>query len=134
MAGGDAILIPPHLTAHEYSRLAESSGATLCLHDRAFTMPTECMHMECLAIDPISDLEHNSHDAGTQPTHRKARMILQSSGTTAFPKLVIRHAQSLDAVARGVARALGLTGNDRVLVATPICHAYGMENGVLAPL
>jgi len=63
-----------------------------------------------------------------------AGLMLQSSGTTGLPKIVHRPASAIDAVARNVADATGLTPNDRVFAAAPICHAYGIENGFLAPL
>lgn len=61
-------------------------------------------------------------------------LLLRSSGTTGLPKLVSRDGPSLDAVARNTAHAVGLSERDRVLVVIPLCHSYGIENGLLAPL
>ena len=63
-----------------------------------------------------------------------AAMLLQSSGTTGQSKLVLRRGPSLDAVASITADAVGLLPRDRVLAAIPLCHSYGVENGLLAPL
>ncbi|HEX4796235.1 MAG TPA: class I adenylate-forming enzyme family protein [Humisphaera sp.] len=61
-------------------------------------------------------------------------MLLLSSGTTGQPKIVVRDAKSLDAVAKNMAEAIGFTASDRVLAAVPLCHSYGVEHGLLAPL
>ncbi len=68
------------------------------------------------------------------PQCDQAAMLLQSSGTTGSPKIVRRTAASLDAVARNVADAVGLTRDDHVLAAIPMCHSYGVENALLGPL
>lgn len=71
----------------------------------------------------------------TSPRHSlRAGLMLQSSGTTGQPKIVYRPASAIDAVARNVAESVGLRRDDRVFAAAPICHAYGIENGFLAPL
>lgn len=63
-----------------------------------------------------------------------ARLLLQSSGTTGRPHIVERSGRSLDAVARNVVHGIGLVPSDRVLALIPLCHSYGVENGMLAPL
>jgi len=62
------------------------------------------------------------------------RLYLQSSGTTGRPKIVERSAAALDAVARNVAKSVGLREDDRVLGWVPACHSYGVENVVLGPI
>jgi long-chain acyl-CoA synthetase len=61
-------------------------------------------------------------------------LLLCSSGTTSQPKIVIRDADSLDAVARATSNAIGFLPADRVLAIVPLCHSYGVEHGLLAPL
>jgi acyl-CoA synthetase (AMP-forming)/AMP-acid ligase II len=61
-------------------------------------------------------------------------MLLQSSGTTGLPKIVFRSAASLDAVAAAMCEAIGFTRDDRVLLCLPLCHSYGVEHGLLAPV
>ena len=74
---------------------------------------------------------------GTTPVPLPSRppaLILQTSGTTGKPKLVLRDSPSLDAVARTVVRRLAISAEDRVLVVIPMGHSYGLEHGVLSPL
>lgn len=61
-------------------------------------------------------------------------LVLHSSGTTGKPKLVFRDAASLDAVSLNMVRACGFTADDRVLAVVPLCHSYGVEHGLLAPI
>ena len=61
-------------------------------------------------------------------------LLLQSSGTTAEPKIVLRDGASLDAVSANIVRACGFSADDHVLAAVPLCHSYGLEHGILAPI
>ena len=72
----------------------------------------------------------------TWDTHHSdvVSMLLLSSGTTATPKIVQRDAVALDAVAEQMVEAVGFTSEDRVLAAVPLCHSYGVEHGLLAPI
>lgn len=63
-----------------------------------------------------------------------AAVLLQSSGTTGLPKIVRRDAASIDAVAAQMVEALGLIESDGVLSCVPLCHSYGLEHGLLAPM
>jgi len=61
-------------------------------------------------------------------------LLLQSSGTSGLPKIVRREARSLDAVASNCAQAIHFSPRDRVLACVPLCHSYGLEHGLLAPI
>jgi acyl-CoA synthetase (AMP-forming)/AMP-acid ligase II len=61
-------------------------------------------------------------------------LLLHSSGTTAEPKIVRRDGASLDAVTRNMIRDCGFGEGDHVLSAVPLCHSYGLEHGLLAPI
>jgi acyl-CoA synthetase (AMP-forming)/AMP-acid ligase II len=61
-------------------------------------------------------------------------LLLQSSGTTGEPKIVRRDGASLDAVTDNMIRACGFTASDHVLAVVPLCHSYGLEHGILAPI
>lgn len=68
------------------------------------------------------------------PATEEPTLLLQSSGTTGLPKIAVRPGPSLDAVGANVARSIGLTPADRVLGVVPLCHSYGVENGLLGPI
>src|SRR5258705_5663303 len=61
-------------------------------------------------------------------------LLLCSSGTTSLPKIVVRTAEYVDAVSASMCRAIGVTESDRVLAIVPLCHSYGLEHGLLAPV
>ena len=63
-----------------------------------------------------------------------ARLLLQSSGTTGTPKIVERSGPSLNAVARNIVGSIDLSPDDRLLALIPLCHSYGVEHGMLAPI
>lgn len=68
------------------------------------------------------------------PSAQDPALLLQTSGTTATPKLVpLTHANLL-ASARHVARALQLTPADRSLAVMPLFHIHGIVASLLAPL
>jgi long-chain acyl-CoA synthetase len=64
----------------------------------------------------------------------KSQLLLQSSGTTGLPKIVCRSSLSIDAVAANTAKAVGMVHTDRILGVLPLCHSYGMEHGLVAPV
>jgi len=61
-------------------------------------------------------------------------LLLQTSGTTGHPGIVKRPAGTVDAVSRNMVEAIGWCSSDHVLATLPLCHSYGLEHGLLAPL
>ena len=62
------------------------------------------------------------------------RLLLMSSGSTGLPKIVVRSARSVDAVCDQMVRSIGFSEHDQVLATVPLCHSYGIEHGLLAPV
>lgn len=85
---------------------------------------------------PLEDVGGTTSGGGVAPPRDPARaaLLLHSSGTTGLPKVVVRSGRSLDAVAEAMAEAVGFRPDDRVLACVPLCHSYGVEHGLLAPL
>jgi acyl-CoA synthetase (AMP-forming)/AMP-acid ligase II len=81
---------------------------------------------------PLESLEL---DARLQPGEPRlsggGSILLQSSGTTGVPKIVQRRAAALDAVGESSRRAIGIRENDIMLICLPLCHSYGIDQGVL---
>ncbi len=61
-------------------------------------------------------------------------LLLHTSGTTARPKLVPITHRSITLSARGVARVLELTQEDRCLAVMPLFHIHGLVGGLLASI
>jgi acyl-CoA synthetase (AMP-forming)/AMP-acid ligase II len=131
-AGCTAFPMHPSV-AKELPAAANRAGARLITTDsRHVREPLENAKPEIIDLRDILSAAGES----PLPAHAGATagLMLQSSGTTGLPKIVHRGAAAIDAVARNVAEATGLTPSDRIFAAAPICHAYGIENGFLAPL
>jgi acyl-CoA synthetase (AMP-forming)/AMP-acid ligase II len=72
--------------------------------------------------------------AGEPPDAESVAFILQTSGTTATPKLIpFRHRNMLAAAAR-VRSWFGLVPEDRCLCVSPVHYAHGLHVMVFAPL
>ena len=72
--------------------------------------------------------------AAEEPDSAATAFILQTSGTTAGPKLIpFSHRNMLAAAAR-VQSWFGLTPSDRCLSVSPICYSHGLKVTVFTPL
>ncbi len=132
-AGLKVFPVHPLLTAAELTLAAQQSAAAASITPGALPLATKHMTQhEVMAWIRGDGSESGGHDQCAE--RPPGALVLQSSGTTGPPKLVVRSAQSLDAVAHNVADAVGLTEDDAVLAAIPLCHSYGIENGLVAPL
>ncbi|HEY7117024.1 MAG TPA: class I adenylate-forming enzyme family protein [Tepidisphaeraceae bacterium] len=83
-----------------------------------------------VAITPEEVLSHPDHAVESAG----GDLLLCSSGTTGRPKIVVRDARSLDAVSANMVKGVGFGPDDRVLAVVPLCHSYGLEHGLLAPV
>lgn len=131
-AGRTVFPLHPALTPHEVEQAAAKTHAALIITEQTLAPDFTTLKPDIIRQWMSDALSLN--DAVPQPTTQPGAMLLQSSGTTGLPKIVHRSAASIDAVARNVAQAVGLCKDDHVLSAIPLCHSYGIENGVVAPL
>ena len=58
--------------------------------------------------------------------------MLQTSGTSGSPGVVLRPSSRVDHVACGVARQVDMRPGDRVVSLVPLSHSYGVEHGLFA--
>ena len=127
-AGACVFPVPPDATPAELSAVAERSGAAGAIGvDSAIHSLGVKFHF------PLPSRDAAPGRLVARDTAR-AGMLLQSSGTTGLPKIVFRTAAALDAVAAQMVEAIGFTRDDRVLLCLPLCHSYGVEHGLLAPI
>ena len=85
---------------------------------------------------PLAELKDESRETfpSLAPAGISARLLLVSSGSTGKPKIACRSGDAVDAVAEQIAIAIGLLDCDRILGLVPMCHAYGIEHELLAPI
>lgn len=125
--------VHPGLAAAELHSAARRSGARIFIGATSLLEPLRGLDAHCIDIDALGSFGDDAPPQSCGDLDRAA-LMLQSSGTTGQPKIVLRSGASLDAVASNVVEAVGLTRADRVLAAMPLCHSYGVENGLLAPI
>ncbi len=127
-------LINPSVSNHELQQAAAATatkaviatpGANDALSDfEATQLSTDALFDEADRPRTIPD---------PPPDHEGSGLMLLSSGTTGDPKIAFRDGMAVDAVARNVSQAIGMSHGDRVLGMVPLCHSYGLEHGLLAP-
>lgn len=126
----------------ERARNAQGGAADVAM----LRCPNSCVfHLEFLGIlaagrsvFPVShdivDAEFDAISTKVAASEAGPALLLQSSGTTGLPKIARRDSRSLDAVSRNMVEAIGIAPSDHVLACVPLCHSYGLEHGLLAPL
>jgi long-chain acyl-CoA synthetase len=121
-AGCNLFPVSTELTESELLRAAKESSAAVFIGDQARQMLTI----------PLSEISIT--ETGALTPSLIGNLFLQSSGTTAMPKIVCRSGQSVDRAADVIAEAIGLTPSDSVMMTIPLTHSYGLEHGLLAPV
>lgn len=132
-AGRTAFPVNVGLTTGELLSALQRSGATLVIGtsetlDRVRISGVKGIDAS-IVVGGATDISQETVLLGNDPG-----LMLLSSGTTGTPKIVYRDARSLDAVAENVALATNLGPADRLLAIIALCHSYGVENGMLAPV
>ena len=129
--------VHPGLTQHELREAARRSNAQTLIGSANKLALVEGLGIRRLEINGIASGHEPTRDermAHDRAESIRGGLMLQTTGTTGIPKIVYRSGRALDAVARNVVDATHLKPDDRVLAAMPLCHSYGVENGLLGPL
>jgi long-chain acyl-CoA synthetase len=137
--GADAILFPVASDASgpELISAIQRSGAGAVIADQTASEPLAHLFDQIDPLPQLSDTAVLLHAPKFPPRPGSVpgpALLLQSSGTTADPKIVRRDGPSLDAVTSNMVNACGFAPSDRVLAVVPLCHSYGLEHGILAPI
>ena len=130
-SGRVAFPLHPHLTIDEVRDAIIQSNAKTVIAPTSQLSSVVSDH--CFTMD-LADHPPQSANCLDPQRAESAGLYLQSSGTTGLPKIVHRMASSLDAVARTLTNILSLTTEDCILAVVPMCHSYGVENALLAPI
>ncbi|HSU66468.1 MAG TPA: class I adenylate-forming enzyme family protein [Tepidisphaeraceae bacterium] len=134
-AGGTVFPIAAGSTVPETTSAAARSGAAAAIVARSDAPLLQSSFRQSRAFPEFSgDAMLLFDPVWTARTADGPALLLQSSGTTGTPKIVRRDGASLDAVARAMVNGCGFSAADHVLAGVPLCHSYGMEHGVLAPV
>lgn len=136
LAAGYALFpVSSDMTGAELAGAAGRARAAAIIISAEIAPRAAALFQQCAALTHLSDdavlLTAPKWQADINPG---PALLLQSSGTTAEPKIVRRSAESLDSVSRSMVPACGFATDARVLAAVPLCHSYGLEHGLLAPI
>lgn len=121
-AGGFvAVSVNTRYSAAEATDLITRCGAALTLVDESTpaTPPGPTMAAAELLIGD----EDQSTAIGTGDDHF---VVFTTSGTTSKPKMVVHKQRSIAVHARNMATGTGITADDVVLVAMPLCGVFGL--------
>lgn len=100
----------------------------------AFVAAASRLALPLIPLDPLALATGDPLSALPPPAETDLALLLQTSGTTARPKVVPLHHGNLWASARAVAEVLSLGPDDRSLAAMPLFHIHGIVASLLAPL
>jgi len=137
-----AVPIDTRLQGPEVGHVLADSGARVLLHDRELEdrLPAARRSVPGLAAVAVPDsgpvFADAGHDEAVHPVadEEAIAMILYTSGTTGKPKgAAVTHLNVAHSVLHHAGN-LGLTPEDRSLVAVPLSHVTGLLCGILAPL
>jgi acyl-CoA synthetase (AMP-forming)/AMP-acid ligase II len=131
-ADGAVLPLSPELPPAQLRDAAARAGATIAIGDAA-------------ALDALTDLKTRIalETIGLQPRDvrvdlgdhgKRGALLLLSSGTTDVPKLIRREAAALDAMGRNCWTAIGVSDDDGMLLAIPLHHSYGIDQGLLTAI
>jgi long-chain acyl-CoA synthetase len=131
-AGMKAFPLSPLLPARELIEFSEASAACAIIGEeqsiQAAGRNRLIIKLNTIFQMPTTDSIAHQHNADS------AALLLTSSGTTRRPKIVHRSSSAVEAVGAAICQAVGFAVNDHVLSVVPLCHAYGLEHGLLAPI
>jgi acyl-CoA synthetase (AMP-forming)/AMP-acid ligase II len=116
-SGAEGMGISPATPRATRAELAAQIGARLLLTDDAAIFEAERIDFAALLAAPAS----------AAPLRGDGALLLATSGTTGPPRIARRSARAVDFVAASSARALALGARDRVLLAIPLFHSYGVD-------
>jgi acyl-coenzyme A synthetase/AMP-(fatty) acid ligase len=120
-AGAKALLLPA-----DFPEAALASAARAARADLAIA-PPEDARVAGLALPVASEAELVAARPSPAPGLGEGAVLLPTSGTTGAAKLVQRSETALLALAKNASRAFGLASADRVALALPLCHSYGLD-------
>lgn len=124
---------------HEARALVARSGATMAVTDAdpsVFLEPPigslrRAIRMSSMVELPPEPIAQGERPEG-DPTPDDPFVVFTTSGTTSAPKMVLHRHRSIAVHAGEAAGRAGLTDDDRVLVALPLCGVFGFNGLTIA--
>jgi acyl-coenzyme A synthetase/AMP-(fatty) acid ligase len=120
--GRAVVLLDPTTPPNELQRWAPRLGARWLIHEPEGDQPAPEASPRARALDPTLELP------------AEATLVKVTSGSTGEPVGAVLDAGALLAGIDQIARGMGITGDDRIVVPLPLSHSYGFDSGILSLL
>lgn len=131
-ADGAVLPVSPELPTTQLRDAASRAGATIAIGDATALEALGDLKTR-IALDAI-DLKPRNVRVDLTDRGSHGALLLLSSGTTDVPKLIRRDAAALDAMGRNCWSAIGVREDDAMLLAIPLHHSYGIDQGLLTAI
>lgn len=130
--GATVAPLSPELPERQLRAIAERVRARTILGDDAATAAVaKSMDLRWLWLREALAPSARGRAFDASP---RGSLVLATSGTTGVPKLVRRRAAALDAVGVRTAAAIGIRPDDCLLLAIPLHHSYGIDQGLVTAM
>lgn len=121
-------LVESGLSAADKLTLCRRLGLSFLLHREALLVGPGLRSLE---LSPAISLTRLEEVAPSRPPPGTV-LVKVTSGSTGDPVGICLSAPALDAGIGQIAAGMEITGRDRVLMAIPLSHSYGFDNGLLS--
>ena len=141
-AGGVAVLLNPSLAAKDAAPLVQFADTAMVLYGQTHDTKGETEEAAGLAeafgmrqeqLICLTAVDWDDRDA-VPPVCRSMdgdasadAYVIYTSGTTAFPKAVMNSQLGMINLCAGLEKAIGDRKGQRVMLAVPLCHVYGLN-------
>jgi acyl-CoA synthetase (AMP-forming)/AMP-acid ligase II/uncharacterized protein YndB with AHSA1/START domain len=140
--GVDAVLLNTGLSAQAVGEVIAKHEPTAVLADDEFTPIIQKVSGDFLRISTwaeaetgyptVDDVIESAHDNRLRPTERPGRIVVLTSGTTGVPKGARRPTPKGLSTAAALLSRIPLRAGERIFVAAPLFHTWGLAAMQLA--
>jgi long-chain acyl-CoA synthetase len=130
MSNSVVVLISNRLTPYEFSKVVHKTNCDIILTDKQTILETDFG----VSSKRIDDKDWHITDYGFSRVPSEIAVLLQTSGSTSAPKVIMLSHEALIENAEAHNSHLGLSTDNIALIATPVTSSYGHTSQFLSQL
>jgi acyl-CoA synthetase (AMP-forming)/AMP-acid ligase II len=130
-AGAWVLPAPPDLPPAALDELARGVGARIAIAPGPLLARLPGLEQR-VPSEPLCRLPAGA--AARPAPSSTGALLLRTSATTGASKIARRAVSALEAVGEGCRQRIGICADDRMLMAVPIFHSYGIEQGLFTAI